>query len=127
MPIKFMPIVWSLLFYQAWELSAKTQISAAVKMTFRGEKKNVRGEKKSAVDTHTHTHTHTHTQGSAGFSSAPNTRETYGARSHAAIARLDRVIVNTVTCGLATGLNAVVLTRFCALFRLRKGECYKKV
>ena len=40
--------------------------------------------------------------------------------------RLGRVIVNTVTCysrGLATGLNAVILTHFCARFRLRKWEC----
>ena len=40
---------------QAWELSVKTQISAAVKPTFHGEreregeKKIVRGEKKSGV------------------------------------------------------------------------------
>ena len=50
-------------------------------------------------------------------------------RSHAAIARLGHVIVNTVTrCysrGLATGLNTVILTCFCAMFRLRKSECYE--
>ena len=54
------------------------------------------------------------------FSSAWNTHETYRVRSHAAIARLGRVIVNTVTCcysrRLATGLNAVILTHFCAMF-----------
>ena len=46
-----------------------------------------------------------------------------------AIAHLGRVVFNTVTCcysrGLATGLNAVILTRFCAMFRLRKSECYE--
>ena len=47
--------------------------------------------------------------GSTSFSSAPNTHETYEAHSHAAIARLGHVIVNTVTCccchRLATGLT----------------------
>ena len=56
---------------------------------------------------------------STSFSSAWNTRKTYGVRSHAAIARLGHVIVNTVTCcysrRLATGLNAVILTHFCAM------------
>ena len=46
-----------------------------------------------------------------------------------AVAHLGRVIVNTVTCcysrGLATGLNAVILTYFCAMFRLRKSKCYE--
>ena len=36
---------------QAWELSVKTQISAAVKLTFcREGEKNVHGEKKSVVE-----------------------------------------------------------------------------
>ena len=68
-------------------------------------------------------------KGSTGFSSAPNTRKTHGAHSHVAITRLGRIIVNTVTCcysrRLATGLNAVILTCFCAMFQLRKSECYK--
>ena len=38
----------------------------------------------------------------------------YGARSHAAIARLGRVIVNTVTCFYSRGLA----TGFCAMFRI---------
>ena len=46
-----------------------------------------------------------------------------------AIAYPNRVIVNTVTCcyshGLATGLNAVILTSFCAMFWLRKSKCYE--
>ena len=39
------------------------------------------------------------------------------------------IIFSTVTCcyshGLATGLNAVILTHFCATFRLRKSKCYE--
>ena len=58
-----------------------------------------------------------------GFRSAPNTHETYGVRSHAAIALLGHVIVKTVTCccsrGLKTGFNTVIL------FQLRKSEFYK--
>ena len=42
-------------------------------------------------------------KGSNSFSSAPNTCETYGAHSHAAIARLGHVIVNTVTCCYHSG------------------------
>ena len=34
---------------QAWELSVKTLISTAVKLTFHGDKKNVRREKKLVV------------------------------------------------------------------------------
>ena len=65
---------------------------------------------------------------STSFSSAPNTLETYKAHSHVAIACLGCVIVNTVTCcyshGLATGLNAVILTR--TMFWLRKRKCYER-
>ena len=68
-------------------------------------------------------------KGRTGFTSAHNTRETYGARSHAAIAHLGRIIMNTVTfcysCGLATGLNTVILPCFCTMFWLRKSKCYK--
>ena len=64
-----------------------------------------------------------------GFSFAPHTCETYGVRLFAAVACLGHVLVNTVICyysrGLATGLNAVILTRFCAMFRLRESECYE--
>ena len=63
------------------------------------------------------------------FSFAPNTHEIYGARLLAAVACLDHVIVNTVTCyysrRLAAGLNAVILTPFCATIRQRKSECYE--
>ena len=56
-------------------------------------------------------------------------RETYRTCSHTAVTHLGHIIVNTVThCyshGLATGLNAVILTRLCAVFRLRKSECYE--
>ena len=65
-------------------------------------------------------------KGSTSFSSASNTHETYGTRSHAAIARLGHLIVNTVTCyysrRLATGMNAGILTCFCAMLRLRQGS-----
>ena len=68
-------------------------------------------------------------KGSTGFSSAPNTAETYRAHSHAAIAHLGHRILNTVTCcysrRLATGLNTVILTCFCSMFQLRKSKCYK--
>ena len=55
--------------HQAWELSTKMQISSAVKLTFHREKKcpwgkEIGGTKKKRK------------KGSAGFSSAPNTRET---------------------------------------------------
>ena len=97
---------------QAWELSAKTQISAAVKLTFRGENNFWWGNEIGS--------TKEKEKASTSFSSARNTRETYGARSHAAIAHLGHVIMNTVTCcyshRLATGLNAVILTHFCAMF-----------
>ena len=90
--------------------------------TDSAEKKIVLREKKSVVRKKKK-------KGSTSFSSAPNTRETYGMRSHAAIARLGHVIVNTVTCyysrRLATGMNAGILTCFCAMFRLRKSECYE--
>ena len=66
---------------------------------------------------------------STRFRSAPNTHETYRARSHAAISHLGHVIVNIVTCcysrRLATGLNTVILTCFCSMFQLRKSKCYK--
>ena len=84
---------------QAWELSAKTQISAAVKLTFRGEKKCPRGKE-----------TGERKKGSTGSGSSPNTRETYGARSHAAVARLGRVINREHNLGLATGLNKTAET-----------------
>ena len=67
-------------------------------------------------------------KGRTGFSSAPNTRKMYRVCSHVAIAHLGRVIANTVTCcysrRLAIGLNADILARFCAMFQLRKRECY---
>lgn len=58
----------------------------AVKLTFHGEKNC--GEKKLAVQKEKK-------KGSNSFSSAPNTCETYGAHSHAAVARLGHVIVNS--------------------------------
>ena len=65
--------------------------------------------------------------GNTGFSSAPNTCETYRTRSHEAIACRGLIILNTFTwcnsCGLATGLNAVLHTS--VLFQLRKSQCYK--
>ena len=69
-------------------------------------------------------------KGSISFSFALKTRETYRVHSHVAIApHLGHVIVNTVTCfyscGLATGMNAVILICFCTMFWLRKSECYK--
>ena len=68
-------------------------------------------------------------KGRTGFSSATNTREMYGMRSHVAIARLGCVMANKVTCSysrsLAIGLNADILTHFCAMFRLRKRKCYE--
>ena len=66
-------------------------------------------------------------RGSTGFSSAPNTRETYWARSHAAIARLNR-LKTAAGChsrGQALGMNVVIPTRFWAMFRLRKSECFE--
>ena len=56
-------------------------------------------------------------KGRTGFTSAHNTHETYGVCSDAAITRLGCIIVNAVpccySCGLAMGLNAAILTRFC--------------
>ena len=67
--------------------------------------------------------------GSTGFSSALNTHRTNEACSYTVIARLGHVIVNAVICcyshRLATGLNAVILTRFCTVFWLTKIKCYK--
>ena len=66
-------------------------------------------------------------KGSTGFSSALNTRKTYGVCSHVAITRLSQLIVNTAAgCyshGQALGLNAVIPTHFCTMFWLGKGEC----
>ena len=86
---------------EAWELS--TKISAAVKLTFRREKKNFAGEisgtkKKAPV-------------------LVPHWIPTkHGVHSYAAIACLGHVIFNTVSCcyscGLATGVNTVILTCF---------------
>ena len=81
-----------------------------IETDFSRRKTTVRGEKKSAVQKKKKK------KRKHRFSSALTTRETYGTRSQAAIARLGRVIVNTVTrCysrGLTTGLNAVILTRY---------------
>ena len=93
----------------------------AIETDFPRRKTTVRGEKKSPVQKEKgEKRKKKKKKGSTGFSSALNTRETYGTRSHAAIARLGRVIVNTVTrCdsrGLATGLNAVILTRSALCF-----------
>ena len=100
-----------------------TQISTAVKLTCHREKNGL-GEKKSTGQKR-----RGEKNGSTSFSSAPNTHETYGAHSHAAIARLGCVIVNTVTCcysqGLAIGLNRVILTHLCAMFQLSKSKCYE--
>ena len=67
--------------------------------------------------------------GSTGFSSALNTHRTNEACSYTVIARLGHVIVNAVICRyshrLATGLNAVILTRFCTVYWLTKIKCYK--
>ena len=75
------------------------------------KKKKSHGEKKSGVQI----------KGSTDFSSAPNTRETFGAHSHVVIARLSRLIVNNAAgCYFrrqALGLNTVIPTRFCAMFR----------
>ena len=109
--------------HQAWELS-KMQISAAVKLTFLFSffsmwKRNWWSKKREEEKWNT------------GFSFAPNTNEIYGARSLAAVACLDHVIVNTNTvtcyysCGLAAGLNAVILTPICAMIQQRKSECYE--
>ena len=58
---------------------------------FLRRKTTVRGEKKLAVQKERNK------KGSTGFSSTPKTCKTYQMRSHAAIARLVHVIVNTVT------------------------------
>ena len=47
--------------YQAWELSMKMQILAAVKLTFHRENELSAG-KEIGSTRRTHTHTHTHTQ-----------------------------------------------------------------
>ena len=105
---------------QAWELSAKMQICVAVKLTFCRERK-LQGKEIGS--------TNKKKKGSTGFSSALNNHKTYRARSRAAIACLRCVILNTVTCcysrGLATGVNTVILTRFCSMFQLRRSKCYE--
>ena len=91
--------VWNLVYsLQAWELSSKTQISARVKLTFGGEKKkkkkNARGKKLNKKQKHA---------GSTDFSSTPNTREIIEARSHAAMARFSRLIMNTAAAVTVAG------------------------
>ena len=90
--------VWNLVYsLQAWELSSKTQISARVKLTFGGEKKkkkNARGKKLNKKQKHA---------GSTDFSSTPNTREIIEARSHAAMARFSRLIMNTAAAVTVVG------------------------
>ena len=78
---------------QAWELSVKTQISVAVKLTVHIEKNCLR--KRSQW--------YKKQTGSTDFSSAPNTRETIEARSHAAITHFSRLIVNTATDVMLAG------------------------
>ena len=99
----------------------KTQISAAVKLTFQKKRKCLRGREIGG--------TQKKEKGNTSFGSTPNTHKTYGACLLAAIACLGHVIVSTVTfCYsrvLVTGLNAVILTRFCAMFRLRRSKCYE--
>ena len=66
-------------------------------------------------------------KGSTCFSSASNTRKTYGAHSHAAITCLGHLIVNTASgCSRqALGLNTVIPSCFCTLFWLRTSQCSK--
>ena len=70
-------------------------------------------------------------KGSTGFCSVPNTQKTNRAHSHAAITHLGCVIVNTVTCcysrRLATGLNAVIPTRFRAVSAKKKWKFWKRI
>ena len=64
--------------------------------------------------------------GSTTFSSTPNTHETYEAWSHSATVRFSCLIVNTAAAvnsrGQALGLNAVILTCFCAIFVTRSHQ-----
>ena len=71
---------------QAWELSVKTQISVAVKLTVHIEKNCLR--KRSQW--------YKKQTGSTDFSSAPNTRKTIEAQLRSVIAHFCRLIVNTV-------------------------------
>ena len=68
--------------------------------------------------------------GRTGFSSAPNTHETYEAHSNVAIAHLGRVIVNTITCccchGLATGLTQSFLHASALCFSFLKKQMLQK-
>ena len=81
--------------YQAWELSAKMQILAAVKLTFHRENELSAGKEIGSTK-------HTHKE-STGFNSVLNTHKTYGAHSHVAITHLSHVIVNTVACCYSCG------------------------
>ena len=83
--------------YQAWELSAKMQILAAVKLTFHRENKLSAGKEIGSTR-----HAHAHKE-STGFSSPLNTHKTYGAHSHVAISHLSHVTVKTVACCYSCG------------------------
>ena len=65
-------------------------------------------------------------KGSTGIGSAPQPCKTDGVHSHAAVAHLGCLIVNTTngcySCGQSLGLNTVIPTHFCAMFQLRKSE-----
>ena len=68
--------------------------------------------------------------GRTGFSSAPNTHETYEANSHVDIAHRGCVIVNTITCcccrGLATGLTQSFLHASALCFSFLKKQMLQK-
>ena len=104
-----------ILLVQVWELSAKTQISAAGKHSMEREK--LRGKEYGG----------TKKKRSTCFSSASNTRKTYGAHSHAATTCLGHLIVNTASgCSRqALGLNTVIPPCFCTLFWRRTSQCSK--
>ena len=100
---------------QAWELSAKMQISLSVKPIFLGGKKLSAGKKLGATK---------NKQKTTAFSSSPNIR-IHSEHVHMWLSYISvAVIVNTVAgCsfhGQSLVLNAVTLTWFCAKFWQRK-------
>ena len=104
---------------QAWELSAKMQIPMAVKLTFHGEKYVVRGEKRSVVQ-------------KKGKKKVPHWIPVkHMEHIHLWLLPIlvtylwTQLLAEHYSHGLATGLNAGILTCFCNMFWLKKIESYK--
>ena len=104
---------------QAWELSAKMQILMAVKLTFHGEKYVVRGEKRSVVQKK-------RKKKVPHWIPVKHMEHIHLWLLPVLVTYLwTQLLAEHYSHGLATGLNAGILTCFCTMFWLKKIESYK--